>query len=1040
MQDATVSLQLDIVEFKARLTEAEKRMKEFGDRLGGIEKTNAVQAIGAIVGGIRHIGDRIGEVNPTAGRFISTLTDIGTTAAQTTAMFGPLVGGIVAAGQALVEVGVLTAKFMQESVSKAGDFEVGMDKVSTIVDTTTYSMDTFNKGILALSSQVIRSSGDLAEGLYQVISANVSVADSMGVLEVAAKAATAGYTSTEVAVDGLTSVLNAYHLPASKALDVTDMMFKSVEKGKLEFEDIAGAIGHVAPIAATLGIEFGDLMAVLTTLTQSGTGFSEAVTAVRQLLTETIDPSSRAAEAAKSLGIEFSTSAIKSKGLVGFLGELREKAAGNETQLGKLISGVEALNSVMALTGKGGDDLVKVFDDISRSAGTTEAQFAKVADGYNKQMELLMIQVDNLKITIGEELLPVLTEFLKGVNENFGEVKEIFADLTAMVKDLIPLFKVLKGLQDVSWAMSPIGLPSAFSRIAGGIIGRQEAGVARREAGGELVAETFRAGMPRGMETIAGVGVSVPTTTRQLTEAELKAIEKIEDETIKVRQRTAEITASLAKEQVDRDTALLETKYNAEVENIQRRVAAIKGSGEAQTQLREALNSQLRALDEKYYMDYDRLIEKYISDYAKEIDIFVVKQTDAEGEVLYAKVDAFNKATDAHRRMLEDQARDWAWYMSIGEETRARMLENALKIETATEQEIARNAEHYHQEEQKRYQEALEWVKKHQQARLTAIVAIEREEGMRIFAPGAMEKSDEELNNFIKSVSDATDEIEDTVIEAFINIGDSFEQIISSMPDEWQKAANDIVAISESASAAVSGNWLEAASKSKNVWLDFAAWLAKQFEPSENIMVLNQRFNELFNQMNLEQQQQIEKAMAGQEMTEARYRGFINWMEQETGQERTQWRGRVETDLGIPRTRPERYAEEPQGRFLRGGITAEEAVAEARQAGQAVQISQITGPTRDLLVGLLTPLKNLNVLPPLLEGMKNAIYDMRDAMLGTKVPRSPDASIGEGVGTMNVENLNVNVKSVADVTDMDALNRNLSDAARRERRLLGRRK
>jgi tape measure domain-containing protein len=143
----------------------------------------------------------------------------------------------------------------------------------------------------------------------------------------------------------------------------------------------------------------------------------------------------------------------------------------------------------------------------------------------------------------------------------------------------------------------------------------------------------------------------------------------------------------------------------------------------------------------------------------------------------------------------------------------------------------------------------------------------------------------------------------------------------------------------------------------------------------------------------------------------------------------------TETPAALPRT---------TRKIRRGEIEQPVAVTPhrpPRQAGPAVQISAITGPTRDILVSLLKPLRNLNVLPALFARMVKSIDSMRDAFLGNVngAPQRPNGTTGAS-DNIAIENININVDTTADIADIDALDRNLSRAARREKRLLGRRR
>ena len=45
--------------------------------------------------------------------------------------------------------------------------------------------------------------------------------------------------------DALTSALNAYHMPASDAVSVTNALIKTVSVGKMHMQDFAGSIGAI---------------------------------------------------------------------------------------------------------------------------------------------------------------------------------------------------------------------------------------------------------------------------------------------------------------------------------------------------------------------------------------------------------------------------------------------------------------------------------------------------------------------------------------------------------------------------------------------------------------------------------------------------------------------------------------------------------------------------------------------------------------------------------------------------------------------------
>lgn len=87
---------------------------------------------------------------------------------------------------------------------------------------------------LKLAADIPGTAADMANGIYQAISAGAQgTAQEIGqFVEVAAKAGVAGLSDTTTAVNGLTSVLNAYGRSYDEANEVADTFFAGIKLGK----------------------------------------------------------------------------------------------------------------------------------------------------------------------------------------------------------------------------------------------------------------------------------------------------------------------------------------------------------------------------------------------------------------------------------------------------------------------------------------------------------------------------------------------------------------------------------------------------------------------------------------------------------------------------------------------------------------------------------------------------------------------------------------------------------------------------------------
>lgn len=330
------------------------------------------------------------------------------------------------AGKGMMEVGkTITASVTAPiaglgvaALKMAGDFGESSNKVATIMDQNVTSLKDMEKGSINLSNAMGIAATEINEALYQTISATGDTANALDYVETAAKAAKGGFTDTSTAIDGLSTVMNAYGLKGTEAIkSVSDQMLMAQNFGKTTFGELSSSIGGVIPIASSLDISTQELFASLATLTKNGIGTSEAVTGMKAALSNIIKPSSEATKVAEELGLEFNAAHLKSVGWAKFLDEVRDKTGGNTETMAKLFGSVEALNSVTVLATGGAEDFAAAMDTMSSSAGATDAAFKTMEQGTKASMEKTINMAKNLGIQFGELLAPHLQVVLDKVQE-----------------------------------------------------------------------------------------------------------------------------------------------------------------------------------------------------------------------------------------------------------------------------------------------------------------------------------------------------------------------------------------------------------------------------------------------------------------------------------------------------------------------------------------------------------------------------------------------------------------------------------------------
>jgi len=299
-----------------------------------------------------------------------------------------------------------------KATGEAVKFEEDLARIATLIDGDVQgSLDRFASGIDRIRTQ-LPVTENLTRALYDTISAGVDVPDSIGFLEDAARAATAGMTDTRTAVDALTSALNAFGKDVEEAEDVSDSFFQAIDAGKTTFPELASEMGKVLPLASQLGVSLDEVNAALATLTTTGLSTAEAATSLRGIFNQLIQGQERFREA----GIEVNE-VLGERGLLGLLQEVQEQTGGSASATRELFRRVEALNGVLALSGEQMGTFVSNLEAMSAKAGATDEAVSQVEKSVSSLWQVTKNQLNVAWRRLGTQILPTLNAALRSTNE-----------------------------------------------------------------------------------------------------------------------------------------------------------------------------------------------------------------------------------------------------------------------------------------------------------------------------------------------------------------------------------------------------------------------------------------------------------------------------------------------------------------------------------------------------------------------------------------------------------------------------------------------
>ena len=199
------------------------------------------------------------------------------------------------------------------SLKMAADFDGAMREVNTMMLLNQEEFQALSADVRELSADMGVNAVDSAKALYQTISAGIPKENAIDFLKVATKAAIGGLTDTATAVDGLSTVINAYGMDASDAEKVADIMFTTISGGKTTFEELSASLYNVLPLASAVGWEFEEVSAALAAMTQKGIPTAQATTQLRQVMVSLLKPTGDAIELIDKYGIELYDETVASQ-------------------------------------------------------------------------------------------------------------------------------------------------------------------------------------------------------------------------------------------------------------------------------------------------------------------------------------------------------------------------------------------------------------------------------------------------------------------------------------------------------------------------------------------------------------------------------------------------------------------------------------------------------------------------------------------------------------------------------------------------------
>lgn len=338
------------------------------------------QSTSGFSGKIQSLTNSFSEFLPSGGALTGVLSKL-----------GPM-GTAAAAGIGVLTIGISKlSKVVSEGFDNLAKLEHGLGQVATLLseEQETVFLQTFNEQLRQLAVQSGETFDNLTKGLYDILSAGVPAAEAMDTLTLATQAAQAGATDTSVAVDGITTVMNAMGISAQEAGDI---LFTTVRLGKTTLGELSSALGQVLPSANAAKVSFEEVGAAMSAMTARGISTAEASTALNGLIREFTNPATiqKFEEAGVSINDAISG---EMRNLGDILTDVMEKQF-STIELNQLLGSDEAKKAFLSLVQEGENsagETISIMESVFESFNP-EALTGAMADAHSDMVDQVLTQ------------------------------------------------------------------------------------------------------------------------------------------------------------------------------------------------------------------------------------------------------------------------------------------------------------------------------------------------------------------------------------------------------------------------------------------------------------------------------------------------------------------------------------------------------------------------------------------------------------------------------------------------------------------------
>lgn len=363
--------------------------------------------------------------------------------------------GIAAAGVAATALGVA-------AVRMAADFDASMSTVQANTGASADEMNQLRQAAIDAGADTIYSATESADAINELGKAGLSTSDILsGGLSGALNLAASDGMAVGDAAELMATTLKQFNLTGAESTQVADALAAGAGKAVGSAHDLGLALNQAGMVSHSFGISMQETTGTLAAFAESGMIGSDAGTSLKTMLINLANPSTKAANTMKELGINAYDAQGNFIGLSGLAGQLRDKMSGlsqeQRNQALAIIFGSDAIRAANVLYEQGAEGIDDWTKKVSDSGYAAEQAAAK-NNNLKGDLESLSGSFESLMISLGEGGQGPL----RSVVQMLDTLVDAFSQLPAPVQQGIVLLTAMGGgFTALHSAMAPLNASSS---------------------------------------------------------------------------------------------------------------------------------------------------------------------------------------------------------------------------------------------------------------------------------------------------------------------------------------------------------------------------------------------------------------------------------------------------------------------------------------------------------------------------------------------------------------------------------------------------